>query len=672
MIRNSTENGEDIQAQEHYITINSSLLRRANMFKTPTSSLSAKPRSSFESDSSSDSGSSSSPLLKSSPNTTHHKPFSNDHDSYISTQSKGFHRRNGLQCKSSLGRIRVIRLAWCIAVILGEQVSFWGMVYRCSWPENASWDKSDSTLKERYRIAIVSDPQLTDWYSYQQTGLALWLTEFYTDLFMRRSFRRLHNQLQPDAVLFLGDLMDGARDTMDPKLFARNQDRFMETVFDTRNTAWNELPIMIDNEGSEQEEVVDDEDRLCGDLGEGEACMKSQGKEQKDQENDMKATDDDISITGQFKQVTKAPLYSSERRAIRTSGKSLRLYVAGNHDYGFGDTLVRKAMVRYKHEFGSVNYEVHVGNHTLIVLDTLALSSSIPSIREESQEFLSKIGREGPLAPRILFTHVPLHRPETTYCGDAREAKQLILDSYGDQYQNMVNASLSREILRKIQPDMIFSGDDHDWCEITHSAYGAITPEVTVPTFSFAQGIRQPGFVMLSLYNPEELVRNRELVLPTPGRGYPPPTWTGGVKTIKGNSTFDYEACMLPNQLSIYNGYIVLLAVTLGCIVVTHLLQAKKRIEAACRVRKSREDNNNIINIGIKINKLFNPDKFNRRAIPHDPARAILQQLWKYHISRSRESRMGLALAYDTYLAYPNLALDQSNNFGYPYYSKET
>lgn len=151
----------------------------------------------------------------------------------------------------------------------------------------------------------------------------------------------------------------------------------------------------------------------------------------------------------------------------------------------------------------------------------------------------------------------------------------------------MVNASLSREILRKIQPDMIFSGDDHDWCEIAHSAYGAITPEVTVPTFSFAQGIRQPGFVMLSLYNPEELVRNRELVLPTPGRGYPPPSWTGGEKTIKDSSTFAYEACMLPNQLSIYNGYIVLLAVTLGCIVVTHLLWAKKRTEAACRVRKS-------------------------------------------------------------------------------------
>lgn len=156
------------------------------------------------------------------------------------------------------------------------------------------------------------------------------------------------------------------------------------------------------------------------------------------------------------------------------------------------------------------------------------------------------------------------------------------MDSHGEQYQNMVNASLSREILRKIQPDMIFSGDDHDWCEIAHSMYGAVTPEVTLPTFSFAQGIRQPGFVMLSLYNPEEVARNPELVLPPPGQGYPPPSWIGGVKTIKDSSTFAYEACMLPNQLSIYNGYIVLLAVTLGCIVVTHFLRTTKQAKAWC------------------------------------------------------------------------------------------
>ena len=251
----------------------------------------------------------------------------------------------------------------------------------------------------------MSDPQLTDWYSYKQTGLSLWLTEFYTDLFMRRSFRRLHNHLQPDAVLFLGDLMDGGRDTMDPDLFARNQDRFMETVFDSKNTAWNELPIMMDKDDTEQDEAVDDGAWLGVDLLRAQKAtrLSNQDKDFEQLGGTANTTDDSINITGQFKQVTKVPADSSERQAIRAAGKSLRLYVAGNHDYGFGDTLIRKAMVRYKQEFGSVNYEVLVGNHSLVVLDTLALSSSIPSIREESQAFLSKIGRGEHMFTRITW-----------------------------------------------------------------------------------------------------------------------------------------------------------------------------------------------------------------------------------------------------------------------------
>ncbi|KAI8603848.1 Metallo-dependent phosphatase-like protein, partial [Dissophora ornata] len=261
-------------------------------------------------------------------------------------------------------------------------------------------------------IAIIADPQLTDWYSYKQSGLSLWLTEFYTDIFMRRSFARLHQNLQPDAVLFLGDLMDGGRETMDERTFEKNRNRFLENV---------------------------------------------------------------------------------------SNGRSVRLYVAGNHEVGFGDTIVRKAVRRYKQEFGSINYEINVGNHSLVILDTLALSANLTSIQKESREFMTRLGQETPSLPRILFTHVPLFRLDTTFCGEARESGQLILDRNGEQYQNMVNASLSREILHNIQPDMIFSGDDHDWCEIVHSLDDKLTPEVTVPTFSFAQGSKQPAFVVLSL-----------------------------------------------------------------------------------------------------------------------------------------------------------------------------
>ncbi|KAG0300544.1 hypothetical protein BGZ98_009093 [Dissophora globulifera] len=100
--------------------------------------------------------------------------------------------------------------------------------------------------KERYRIAIIADPQLTDWYSYNQTGLLLKLVETYTDIYMKRSFHRLHTSLRPDAVLFLGDLNDGGRDS-EQEIFDKNERRFYEHVFETGISAWNQRPVVTDD-----------------------------------------------------------------------------------------------------------------------------------------------------------------------------------------------------------------------------------------------------------------------------------------------------------------------------------------------------------------------------------------------------------------------------------------
>ncbi|KAG0197333.1 hypothetical protein BGX28_009170 [Mortierella sp. GBA30] len=400
-------------------------------------------------------------------------------------------------------------------------------------------DISEDTLNQRYRIAIIADPQLTDWYSYKQTGVLLKLVETYTDLYMKRSFRHLHSTLKPDAVLFLGDLNDGGRESPG-SVFAKNSNRFFEHIFGTKSSAWNQKPIVRDDDSV------------------------------RDQDQDKH--DDNNGIAGRYRQQIDIPLDAVEREAIRKSGRSLRLYMAGNHDVGFGDTLIRPYMRRFKEVFGSINYEVQVGNHSLVVLDTLALSSGVQNIREESQQFLTQLEQESQVLPRILFTHVPLFRLDTTPCGKARETKQLILNRGGYQYRNMVNATLSREILRGIQPDMVFSGDDHDWCEIAHSLDGKLTPEVTVPTFSFAQGIQQPAFVMLSLYNPDLKEKNDVQMIATGSSGWPvmpgQETSSSSVTRPSGNSTFAYEECMLPDQLMIYLYYGVLLALCISCILI--------------------------------------------------------------------------------------------------------
>ncbi|KAF9549540.1 hypothetical protein EC957_003492 [Mortierella hygrophila] len=472
--------------------------------------------------------------------------------------------RNG-QYQVTSDHIKVLRVVWYLTLVFGEHAAFWVMLRRCEWPAKESWDQSKTAVQERYRIVIIADPQLTDWYSYKQTGLALWLTEFYTDLFMRKSFARLHRRLQPDMVLFLGDLMDGGRETVaegDVGVYEKNKSRFLDKVFDSRRTAWNQEPLVTDEE----------------DIGEQEGLRQDGGEyETRSPQMDEARTGD---IAGHYRQITYPATGATERAQIRQDGKSARLYVAGNHDVGFGDTLVLQAMKRYKGDFGSVNYEIKIANHSLVILDTLSLSSNITSIREESRDFLAKMEQEKPKEPRMLFTHVPLFRPETTSCGEAREAQQLILDRNGEQYQNMVNASLSREILRKVQPDMIFSGDDHDWCEIGHSLDGRLTPEVTLPTFSFAQGIKQPGFVVLSLYNPQHISRNSHSLMQEVDNA----TTTlpanhvleSHMAKVSNTTTFAYDECMLPRQMVIYSGYLCLLLCTLLWLVGYRFLWLKK------------------------------------------------------------------------------------------------
>ncbi|KAF9926974.1 hypothetical protein BGZ67_007805 [Mortierella alpina] len=411
------------------------------------------------------------------------------------------------------------------------------MIHRCSWPENESWDASEDRLKDRYRIAIIADPQLTDWYSYKQTGLLLKLVETYTDLYMKRSFRRLHSAVQPDAVMFLGDLNDGGRDSSDD-VFVKNSNRFLEHVFQTTATAWNQQPVVMDTIAGE----------------------------------DLDQHEYDSRVGPHYRQQINIPQDADEREAIRESGRSLRLYMAGNHDIGFGDNIIRPSVKRFKDAFGSINYEVKVGNHSLVVLDTLALSSDVQDIRGESQQFLTQLEQDSQMLPRILFTHVPLFRLDTTPCGKSRETKQLIINRGGYQYWNMVNATLSRDILRGIRPDVVFSGDDHDWCEIAHSLDGALIPEVTLRTFSFAQGIQQPGFVMLSLHNPELKSRNDMPMMPMePSTAGMVDAAGNGVNNLahsSTNATFAYNECMLPNQMLIYLCYGIFLALSIAWILI--------------------------------------------------------------------------------------------------------
>jgi ethanolamine phosphate phosphodiesterase len=185
--------------------------------------------------------------------------------------------------------------------------------------------------------------------------------------------------------------------------------------------------------------------------------------------------------------------------------------------------------------------------------------------------------------PVILLTHVPLYRPPDSECGPMREKGRSIKVQYGYQYQNVVTQTLSKDIVSKVSTAgdivIVFSGDDHDFCDVSHR-YNMPIPgtksyfpnddsvkakyqqirEITVKSFSWAMGVRKPGFLLVSLWNPVDAHGNTI--------GTPLPT----VQT---------HNCLLPDQLGIFIDYGLLFAITLIALLVEALVRSLRPGAAA-------------------------------------------------------------------------------------------
>ena len=134
---------------------------------------------------------------------------------------------------------------------------------------------------------------------------------------------------------------------------------------------------------------------------------------------------------------------------------------------------------------------------------------------------LAKVPHEHPV---ILFTHIPLSRPDGASCGPLRERGN-IRRGVGRGYQNLLGRETSKFLLDSTSPAVIFrygstccqmsyitsiiSADDHDYCEFLHSVPvqegdTRSVREVTVKSLSMATRLRQPGFQLLSLFSPSQ------------------------------------------------------------------------------------------------------------------------------------------------------------------------
>lgn len=372
---------------------------------------------------------------------------------------------------------------------------------------------------------------------------------------MRRSFSTIQDRLEPDSVLFLGDLFDGGREwatatssSPEPQ-WKKYQDSF-----------WKKEYARFIN-----------------------------------------------IFVNPWKKAQSAPVDDRGRRMIAS--------LPGNHDLGFGNGIQEPVRNRFESFFGNTNRVDVIGNHTFVSVDTPSLSAmdqpdpltgSSPTASDENRprrpiwkdadDFLDKMAihkakaetdelrmlqnqSEGHMFdyrvvdaveptihhkaeqvsagfPTILLTHVPLYRKPATPCGPLREHfppssldEELQEDepnalklAGGYQYQNVLTQTVSTELISKAGPNVVqvYSGDDHDYCEVLHREFNGSPNEITVKSISWAMGVRQPGFVLTSLWNPID-------------------PKTGEPLQDRSQPTIQNRLCILPDQLAIFIYYLNIL-----------------------------------------------------------------------------------------------------------------
>ena len=407
---------------------------------------------------------------------------------------------------------------------------------------------------------MLADPQLVDPHTYPDRPWPLSaLTYLHTDQYLRRSFIALQRILDPDSVYFLGDLFDGGREwaTTLSKSADKRWRNYSDSVWFREYSRFAEIFL--------------------------EPWSRARPKKHRRLVASLPGNHD----LG-FGNGIQLPV---RQRFTTFFGSSNRIDIVGNHSFVSVDSVSLSAR-RQAQEAGAASNEA-IWEVTEKFLDLAQekkaqvldrelrrrqglpenplLNHTAGELKENSGKSLWKWDNpeKPPEMSTVLLTHVPLFRNPGTPCGPLRErwppkrvasgAEPLQSDDAnaisvhgGYQYQNVLDPEISKELIEKVgNVAHVFSGDDHDYCEVIHRGFtgreGGVR-EITVKSLSWAMGVRKPGFLILSLWNP---VDARGEALP---------------KSPLDNAdgmTIQTHLCLLPDQLNIFIRYAILFVCTL-------------------------------------------------------------------------------------------------------------
>ena len=420
-----------------------------------------------------------------------------------------------------------------------------------------------------HRLVFVADPQLIDPHTYPGRPWPLNdLTIRYVDQYLRRTYSRIQEVLYPDTVFFLGDLFDGGREwsththTNPNKMWARYGDDFWMNEY----RRFGRIFFSHWGDGGFEGRPGQPGRKLIGSLPGNHDLGFAKGV--------------DPSVRDRFHAYF---------------GEGNRIDVVGNHTFVSIDSVSLSAL-------GQSNPQAveHLWKPTIDFLDNARTQKRRMVQRELRIQqglnpypgFEHKILEKPDLPkarlphtdddvtefPTILLSHVPLFRKPGTPCGPLREKypptpvgkgepplekdhRNAISVSAGEQYQNVLNPEITVDIADRIGDiRYAFSGDDHDYCEVLHRAYtsgGGGIKEITVKSLSWAMGVRHPGMLMLSMWNP---------VSPT-----------GAPLSGDASKTLQSHLCLMPDQLGIFIRYASLFGATLLVLAIRAAILVRRR-----------------------------------------------------------------------------------------------
>ncbi|UZJ56321.1 hypothetical protein CBS101457_005641 [Exobasidium rhododendri] len=479
------------------------------------------------------------------------------------------------------GCIQLFRL-WAVGVVIWyERLLFDLDSLKCSFPSIGSAKRSTAASLSSFsvpsslassasspsspaastslQITILSDPQLIDSHTYDWVNqLVLPLSRFVqyllrwaSDTYAQKSYNavvrtRGSGASKSDGVIWLGDLLDGGRRPLlsndDVHYFEKQAKRFKGLFEEKLPSIYlpgnHDIRIPLTHNPNFEAEWKDSRSRWLEEWGVWQDVDEGRHRS------------------------TWSKKSGKEKVILFPQGGPEEVNVESNH----WNQVINSRFPLYLNQ-SSTNSKA---THEIVMIDALELAGMLPAAiasnlnfdwqREAKQRFKETYDfvesfrdiEEDDKVQRILISHIPLSRPVNSNCNLVGARHGVIRESHGaidqgvDQYatyQNLLSSPVTNWVLDAIRPELIFSGDDHDHCEVNHAYAGGSrnARELTLKAFSMTEGVRLPGYARLALkYNAAD-----------------------------GQSTSSYVPCLLPDQIAIWTqSYPFFLAIIFVCLMV--------------------------------------------------------------------------------------------------------